>query len=49
MLDHVGYWSGPRRLGHRARVRSGPVNGPSGGYGVGVILAADLAEAHLII
>ena len=44
MLEHVGYWSALAGAG--TALAFGPVNDPSGGYGVGVILAADLAEAE---
>ena len=44
MLAHVRYWDELTAAG--ATIAFGPVNDPSGGYGIGVILAADLVEAE---
>ena len=44
MLQHVRYWSGLADAG--TAIAFGPVDDPSGGYGVGVILAAHLADAE---
>jgi uncharacterized protein len=46
MMDHVGYWSA---LNAQGRVLAfGPVNDPHGGYGIGVVLAENLADAESI-
>lgn len=44
MLDHVGYWSGLAASG--AALAFGPVADPTGGYGVGVVLAEDDAATE---
>jgi hypothetical protein len=44
MLEHVRYWGELTDAG--ATIAYGPVNDPAGGYGIGVVLAADLAEAE---
>ncbi len=46
MMEHVGYWSALSEQGKV--VAYGPVNDPQGGYGIGIILAEDLAEAEAI-
>src|SRR5579883_2365729 len=44
MVEHVGYWTG---LMEQGRVLAfGPVNDPAGPYGLGVVLAEDLADAE---
>jgi uncharacterized protein YciI len=44
MVEHVAYWSG---LADEGRVLAfGPVNDPDGGYGIGIVLAHDLADAE---
>jgi uncharacterized protein len=46
MMEHVGYWSG---LSAQGKVLAyGPVNDPQGGYGIGILLAANLADAEAI-
>jgi uncharacterized protein YciI len=46
MMQHVGYWS---ELLARGRVLAfGPVEDPAGGYGIGIVLAEDMAEAETI-
>jgi uncharacterized protein len=44
MLEHVRYWGELTDAG--VTIAYGPVNDPSGGYGIGLVLAADLAEAE---
>jgi uncharacterized protein len=44
MLEHVRYWGELTEAG--ATIAFGPVADPAGGYGIGVVLAADLAEAE---
>ncbi len=46
MTDHVGYWSALKAQGRV--VAFGPVNDPQGGYGIGIVLAEDLAAAEAI-
>lgn len=44
MLDHVGYWS---RLAEEGSVLAfGPVDDPNEPYGIGIVLADDLASAE---
>lgn len=46
MTAHFGYWSDLSREG---RVLAfGPVQEPAGTYGIGIVLAEDLAEARAI-
>jgi uncharacterized protein YciI len=43
MTMHFGYWSG---LAAEGKVLAfGPVDDPNGGYGIGIVLAEDAAEA----
>ena len=44
MLAHLRYWGELTEAG--ATMAFGPVNDPAGSYGIGVVLAADLAEAE---
>jgi hypothetical protein len=44
MLEHIAYWADLTQAG--ATIAYGPVNDPSGGYGIGVVLADDLAAAE---
>jgi uncharacterized protein len=44
MLEHVGYWSALADQGKA--LAFGPVNDPSGPYGIGVVVAASQAEAE---
>jgi uncharacterized protein len=46
MLEHVDYWT--ELTAHGKVVAFGPVNDPAGPYGIGIILAADLAEAEAL-
>jgi uncharacterized protein YciI len=46
MLEHVAYWGELTTAG--TTVAYGPVNDPAGGYGVGIILADDLAAAEAL-
>ena len=46
MLEHVGYWSKLAEEG--VALVFGPVDDPSGGYGIGVILAEDLTSAEVL-
>ena len=44
MLEHLGYWS---ELLAQGRVLAfGPVGDSAGEYGIGIVLAADMAEAE---
>jgi uncharacterized protein YciI len=44
MIEHAGYWG---ELAERGRaVAFGPVNDPAGSYGIGIVLAEDLADAQ---
>jgi uncharacterized protein YciI len=46
MLDHAGYWS---RLAQEGTVLAfGPVDDPSGPYGIGIVLAASQSAAERI-
>ena len=46
MREHVGYWS---ELLARGRVQAfGPIEDPAGGYGIGIVLAEDVAAAETI-
>jgi uncharacterized protein YciI len=46
MLEHLAYWT---RLTEEGLVLAfGPVNDPSGPYGIGIVLAGDLGLAELI-
>jgi uncharacterized protein YciI len=44
MLEHVGYWTQLAATG--TVLAFGPVADPAGGYGIGVVLAEDLAAAE---
>ena len=44
MLEHVQYWSELTAAGRT--VAYGPVADPAGSYGIGVVLADDLADAE---
>jgi uncharacterized protein YciI len=44
MMEHVRYWSELTAAGRT--IAYGPVNDPSGGYGIGIVLAEDDAEAE---
>jgi uncharacterized protein YciI len=44
MQQHAGYWAELTKQGRT--VAYGPVDDPSGSYGLGVILAVDQAEAE---
>jgi uncharacterized protein len=46
MMEHVGYWSGLSAQGNV--LAYGPVSDPQGGYGIGILLAANLAAAEAI-
>ncbi len=46
MMEHVGYWSALTAQGKV--VAYGPVNDAHGGYGIGLILAENLAAAEAI-
>jgi uncharacterized protein len=46
MLEHVGYWADLMAQGKV--IAFGPVGDPAGAYGLGVILAADVAEAEAL-
>lgn len=46
MQDHVRYWTGMSQQGKA--IAFGPVVDPRGGWGVGLLEAADAAEAHAI-
>ena len=46
MLEHVGYWAGLAQQG--TTLAYGPVNDPSGPYGIGIILAESLAAAEAL-
>jgi uncharacterized protein len=46
MLDHVGYWSRLAREG--TALAFGPVNDPSGPYGIGIVLAESQSSAERI-
>ena len=46
MLAHVGYWTQLTAEGRT--IGFGPVADPAGGYGIGVVLAEDLAEAEVL-
>jgi uncharacterized protein YciI len=43
MLAHVAYWSRLAEQGHA--LAFGPVDDPNGPYGIGVVLAEDIAAA----
>ncbi|MBF6556888.1 MAG: hypothetical protein IVW52_12070 [Acidimicrobiales bacterium] len=46
MLEHMAYWT---RLAEEGQVLAfGPVNDPSGPYGIGIVLADDPGTAELI-
>lgn len=42
MQEHVGYWTGKVTTGNA--LVFGPVADPKGGYGIGIIKVADMAE-----
>jgi uncharacterized protein YciI len=46
MLAHVSYWGELTAAG--ATIAYGPVDDPTGGYGIGVIVADDLAAAEAL-
>ena len=46
MQAHVGYWTGKVTTGNA--LLFGPVGGPTGGYGIGVIKVADMAEMEAL-
>jgi uncharacterized protein len=46
MLQHVAYWSGLAEQG--VALAFGPVNDPTGPYGIGIVLADDLAAAEAL-
>ncbi len=46
MTAHFGYWSELSRQGKA--LAFGPVQEPTGTYGIGIVLAEDLAEAQAI-
>jgi hypothetical protein len=46
MLAHIGYWGELTKAGRT--IAYGPVLDPAGGYGIGVILALDLASAEAL-
>jgi uncharacterized protein len=45
MAEHFAYWSGLLERGQA--VAFGPVNDPSGPYGLGIVLAANIEEAEV--
>ena len=46
MSAHIGYWGEITARG--ATIAYGPVNDPTGGYGIGIILADDAAAAEAV-
>jgi len=46
MADHLGYWSDLVERGHV--VAFGPVDDPGGTYGLGIVVAEDLAAAQAV-
>ena len=46
MLQHVGYWT--ELMAQGKVIAFGPVSDPAGAYGLGVILADDLAAAEAL-
>jgi uncharacterized protein YciI len=46
MTAHVGYWSGLADQGKA--LAFGPVDDPSGGYGIGIVVAEDRADAEAL-
>jgi uncharacterized protein YciI len=46
MQTHVGYWSGKVASGNA--VVFGPVADPKGGYGIGIVQAADMAAMEAL-
>ena len=46
MDAHFGYWG--ELLARGQMIAIGPVADPNGPYGIGIVLAADLAEAEVI-
>ena len=46
MVKHVGYWTGKVETGNA--LIFGPVGGPSGGYGIGIIKVADMAQMEAL-
>ena len=46
MQAHVGYWTGKVTTGNA--LVFGPVGGPGGGYGIGIIRVADMAEMEAL-
>jgi uncharacterized protein YndB with AHSA1/START domain/uncharacterized protein YciI len=46
MRDHVAYWA--RHLASGKAIVFGPVGGPAGGFGLGVLRVADEAELHAL-
>ena len=46
MLEHVGYWNALAEQGRA--VAFGPVDDPAGSYGIGIVLAEDLADAEAL-
>jgi uncharacterized protein len=47
MDDHAAYWAG--RMAQGEVIAYGPVNDADGPYGIGIILAADLAGAEALL
>jgi len=46
MVEHVGYWTGKVQTGNA--LVFGPMAGPRGGYGIGIIKVADMAEMEAL-
>jgi len=46
MVEHVGYWTGKVQTGNAPVF--GPMAGPRGGYGIGIIKVADMAEMEAL-
>jgi len=46
MLEHAGYWGELASAGNT--LAYGPVDDPSGGYGIGIVLADNLHDAERI-